>query len=274
MFHEKLKSLKYEMRSLNRDLFGDLPGRVKAAYEDLCVKQTEAMRNPHTTTFKAASDAWEHWHHISGIEEQFYFQKSRIQWLGLGDRNSRFFHRATQSRNVRNTIRKIVTADGRILTSLPEIKQEAALHFETFLNGSQQSQARLSQEELSELIDHQCSTEEARRLMRPIQAAEIKEVLLSMPGNKAPGHDGFPMELYKSAWPVIEKDFVTAMQSFFIYGFMPRSVTATLLSLVPKTTDAEKMSDFRPIACCNVMYKVISKILATRLKATLQKRSN
>lgn len=174
MFHEKLKSLKYEMRSLNRDLFGDLPGRVKAAYEDLCVKQTEAMRNPHTTTFEAASDAWEHWHHISGIEEQFYFQKSRIQWLGLGDRNSRFFHRATQSRNVRNTIRKIVTADGRILTSLPEIKQEAALHFETFLNGSQQSQARLSQEELSELIDHQCSTEEVRRLMRPIQAAEIK----------------------------------------------------------------------------------------------------
>ncbi|KAH0926855.1 hypothetical protein HID58_019111, partial [Brassica napus] len=124
-----LKSLKYEMRSLNRDLFGDLPGRVKAAYEDLCVKQTEAMKNPHTTTFEAASDAWEHWHHISGIEEQFYFQKSRIQWLGLGDRNSRFFHHATQSRNARNTIRKIVTADGRILTSLPEIKQEAAFHF-------------------------------------------------------------------------------------------------------------------------------------------------
>lgn len=95
-----------------------------------------------------------------------------------------------------------------------------------------------------------------------------------MPGNKAPGPDGFPMEFYKAAWPVIEKDFVTAVQSFFIYGFMPRSVTATLLSLVPKTTDAEKMSDFRPIACCNVMYKVISKILATRLKATLQKRSN
>ncbi|KAF3558438.1 hypothetical protein F2Q69_00012210 [Brassica cretica] len=138
-FHENLKSLKFEMRSLNKDMYGDLPGRVKAAYEDLCAKQTEAMQNPHTASFEVASDAWEHWHHISGVE-QFYYQKSRIQWLGLGDRNSRFFHRVTQ--NAKNTIRKIVTTDGRILTSLPDIKQEAATHFETFLNGSQPDYVR------------------------------------------------------------------------------------------------------------------------------------
>lgn len=52
---------------------------------------------------------------------------------------------------------------------------------------------------------------------------------------------------------------------------MPRSVIATLLSLVPKTSDAEKLSDFWPIAWCNVIYKVISKIFATRLKTTLPK---
>ncbi|KAH0852921.1 hypothetical protein HID58_093590 [Brassica napus] len=70
------------MRSLNRDMYGDLPGRVKQAYEELCARQTEAMQNPQTSTFEAAADAWEHWHHISGIEEQFYYQKSRVQWLG------------------------------------------------------------------------------------------------------------------------------------------------------------------------------------------------
>lgn len=59
-FYEKLKSLKFEMRSLNRDLYGDLPGRVKAAYEDLCAKQTAAMHNPVTSSFEAASDAWEY----------------------------------------------------------------------------------------------------------------------------------------------------------------------------------------------------------------------
>ena len=57
------------MRGLNHNMCGDLPSRVKHAYEDLCAKQTEAMQNPQTSTFEAASDAWEHWHHISGIEE-------------------------------------------------------------------------------------------------------------------------------------------------------------------------------------------------------------
>lgn len=68
-FQDKLKALKSEMRGLNRNMCGDLPSRVKHAYEDLCAKQTEAMQNPQTSTFEAASDAWEHWHHISGIEE-------------------------------------------------------------------------------------------------------------------------------------------------------------------------------------------------------------
>lgn len=77
-FHEKLKLLKSDLRRLNRESFGDLSSSVKEAYEVLCTKQTNAMLNPHTTTFEEASNAWEHWHHISGIEEQFFYQKSRV----------------------------------------------------------------------------------------------------------------------------------------------------------------------------------------------------
>lgn len=200
MFQEKLKALKFDMRGLNKDLYGDLPGRVKLAYEELCARQTEAMQNLQTSTFEAASDAWEHWHHISVIEEQFYYQKSRVQWLGLGDRNSRFFHKVTQSRNIRNTIRRIVTGDGQILTAPADIKMEAAAHFESFLNGSTPPGQHVSQEEISELIDYRCPVEMVAILQAPVHAAEIKEILFSMPANKAPRPDGYPMEFYKAAW--------------------------------------------------------------------------
>lgn len=51
-----------------------------------------------------------------------------------------------------------------------------------------------------------------------------------------------------------------------MFGFMPTGVNANILSLIPKTTTAQTMKDYRPIACCNLLYKVISKVLANRLK--------
>lgn len=52
------------------------------------------------------------------------------------------------------------------------------------------------------------------QFMRPVQAAEIKEVIFSLPCNKAPGPYGFTMVFYKDAWSVIEKNFVTLCSSY------------------------------------------------------------
>lgn len=64
-------------------------------------------------------------------------------------------------------------------------------------------------------------------------------------------------------------DFTVAVQSVFRYGFLYKGVNSTILALVPKKTDSLEMRDFRPIAYCNVLYKVVSKILANRLKMLL-----
>ncbi|XP_056862254.1 uncharacterized protein LOC108845088 [Raphanus sativus] len=50
---------------------------------------------------------------------------------------------------------------------------------------------------------------------------------------------------------------------------IPKGVNSTILALVPKKVDSMEMKDFRLIACCNVLYKVVSKILANRLKQIL-----
>ena len=46
-------------------------------------------------------------------------------------------------------------------------------------------------------------------------------------------------------------------------------MNSTILALVPKKLDSLEMRDYRPIACCNVLYKVVSKIVANRLKRLL-----
>lgn len=90
-----------------------------------------------------------------------------------------------------------------------------------------------------------------------------------MPNNKSPGPDGYSGEFYKATWPIISRDFVVAVQSVFKFGFLPKGVNSTILALVPKKLDSMEMKDYRPIACCNVLYKVVSKILANRLKVLL-----
>lgn len=98
---------------------------------------------------------------------------------------------------------------------------------------------------------------------------EIISALHSLPSDKVSGPDGYTKEYFVAAWSVVGGECVTVIQSFFLYGFLPTGINATILSLIPKVDNAQTMKEFRPIACCNLLYKVSSKVLAARLKALM-----
>ena len=134
-----------------------------------------------------------HWHHLSGIKEQFFYQKSRVKWLDLGDRNINFYHKTCQTRTSCNTIRRLVTSDGRVLTELADIKKEAVDYYEGFLKEQGHSGLEdITEDMLSNLLDYRSNEADAASLVGPVQAEEVKEALFSMPENKAPGPDGYP----------------------------------------------------------------------------------
>lgn len=55
---------------------------------------------------------------------------------------------------------------------------------------------------------------------------------------------------------------------------MPNGINETYIYLILKVKSPQKISEFRPISLCNVIYKTISKLLANRPKRILAKVIN
>ena len=74
---------------------------------------------------------------------------------------------------------------------------------------------------------------------------------------------------YQKYWHVVGDDMITAVLDFLNSGNMIPEINYTHIVLIPKVKFLEKNSDFRSISLCNVIYKIISKVLANKLKQIL-----
>ncbi|XP_042415279.1 uncharacterized protein LOC122004461 [Zingiber officinale] len=94
---------------------------------------------------------------------------------------------------------------------------------------------------------------------------EIKKALFSIGDQKAPGPDVYGSKFFKHSWDLLKGELVAAIMEFFRHGKLLKQWNHSLISLVPKVPQPSRVADYRPISCCTVFYKIISKILSSRL---------
>ncbi|CAN1332707.1 Putative ribonuclease H protein At1g65750 [Linum perenne] len=89
--------------------------------------------------------------------------------------------------------------------------------------------------------------------------------------DKAPGPDGLNPGFYQHYWPIIGEEVTKACINWLDEGKMPPAIHNTTIILLPKIDKPGTMRDLRPISLCNVLYRVVAKILANRLRRVVPK---
>ena len=106
--------------------------------------------------------------------------------------------------------------------------------------------------------------------MWPSSDTEIENALFMMHPSKSPGVYGFTAGFYIKHWNILKSSVCHAIREFFIKGILPDVVNNTVLVLIPKIKNPQNLAQYRPVSLCNVLYKIIAKVLALRLRPFLE----
>ena len=131
---QKLKRVKASLKMFNSHSFGKLRDRVEDVREALKMAQSAVLNNP-SDTMPMDNDrkCLKIYHDLASAEKGFLKQKSRVQWLKLGDQNTSFFHKSVKVWNARSMIKVRTSGNGCRIDDPLAIKEEAVGYFKNIL---------------------------------------------------------------------------------------------------------------------------------------------
>ncbi|KAL0290020.1 UNVERIFIED_CONTAM: hypothetical protein Sangu_2591500 [Sesamum angustifolium] len=188
------------------------------------------------------------------LEQNMLQQRSKLQWLKGGDQCTRFFSKGCARRTALRVF-QINNLRGELLTSPQDVRNEFVGFYEQLLG----RMCRLVVVQLDHLrpwTRHLVTEEEGIAMLQPVSRDEIKITLFDIAEDKAPGPDGYSSGFFKVVWPIVGEEMFHAIMEFFHSGKILKQLNATLITLIPKVQLPSNVAEYRPISCCNVLYKI------------------
>ncbi|XP_057747786.1 uncharacterized protein LOC130966983 [Arachis stenosperma] len=199
---------------------------------------------------------------LIAIQEETYWQQmSRCDTILFGDKNSKYFHLKANGRRKRNRITSLKSEEGDWVEDADTLKNWGVDFFKTLYCSDFVSNPFGISNQFPRLQDR-----DYEEIAREVTNEEIKNAVFSMGSWKAPGSDGLPAKFYQQAWDVVATSLTTWVKGVFSEPNNIAEVNKTLIALIPKIPSPENFGHFRPISLCNVCYKFVTKIIASRLK--------
>lgn len=156
----------------------------------------------------------------------------------------------------KNTISSL-SIQGQVVHDFGKIKDEAIRYYASLYRKKGGDKPRLPN-----LFSSRIEEEVTLNLEKPFMVEEVKHTILCMEKDKSLSSDGFLMLFFQECWDIVEEDLMKVFTEFYERGVISKGVNATFLVLLPKKSEAEEISDFRPISLVGSFYKIIDKVLS------------
>ncbi|XP_019151047.1 PREDICTED: uncharacterized protein LOC109147845 [Ipomoea nil] len=164
-------------------------------------------------------------------------------------------------RKKKNTISKIMNDNGDWLEG--ELMRKNILDY---FNNIFTSGTPGTGEEFFGKVEKRVSQAQNDSLLQSFTVEEVKDALFAMYPDKAPVADGMNPGFYQHFWDVVGGDVASFVINCVETCELPPGLNNTDIVLIPKKNNPEMVTDLRPIALSNVVYRVIAKIMTNRMK--------
>ncbi|XP_056698510.1 uncharacterized protein [Spinacia oleracea] len=247
----KLKKVKLALKDLNKSGFTDVHAADLRAHNERIAAQ-EAMHKDPTNLELADAElrALHEYKEKHKIYLEFLSQKAKVAWLKDGDENTALFHQSIRSRNLKNQIYSIHDMDGVWKDNPTEVADAFLDYYKQLLGSKHETRTPVLKEVVQ--LGPVCQAHHKAILNASYTADEVRASLFPIPGAKAPG-----------------PDVVDAVLDMLQHGKILKELNHTVITLIPKTKCPKDVTEFRPISCCNTLYKCLTKVLCGRLRQVL-----
>jgi hypothetical protein len=185
--------------------------------------------------------------------------------------NPTLFHLIRQrKREEARVIRSIRDEEGNIQTSQSEIAA-------TFMRFFQKKYDRMvvDQDSVCMMASYIQSPDSAwveQLCDSAFSLSEVRQAVLAGGPNNAPGHDGINLEFYKVTWDVIKEELCTILNEMFFAETTTWQQKQGIIVSLPKSTRMTTPADRRPITLMNTDYKILTRMIAHRLKPIVERQ--
>ncbi|KAK6791948.1 hypothetical protein RDI58_011029 [Solanum bulbocastanum] len=261
----KLKRLKSDLSKWSKETFGNIFQKIATLEYVIKMKEIQLEVSPTEANRADLNKANAELKRYLKIEEEYWKQKAGMRWFKEGERNTKFFHSYVKGRRKKLIISEITTRQGNKITSTQNIGEEAVGVFHAQFKEGQE----IEDYSLLQNIPNLIKAEQNEEMERLPTEDEVKKVVFSLNGDSASGLDGFSGQFFQSCWNIIREDITNMVRAFFCGQELPRYITHTNLTLIPKKESIGTFGDLRPISLSTFVNKIISKVVQERMVIVL-----